>query len=275
MKKVVKSSAFYEGDLNSKGLKHGTGILTWDDGDQYVGKFENDEKLNGIFTWKNGDQYSGEFKNNLMHGKGTYICQDGRKYVGEWSCGYKEGKGVLTYTNGESYEGNFVRDNCQGIGCYKSTDGKIFKGHYSQSIKNGWGVIYWPNGSKTQGCWSKNHLNGPAIDTDEQGRRYEQMYSKDDRKGEPILLKRTEEKMISILKSYERPLWIPDNLSNKCYKCDVPFTLVNRRHHCRNCGFIFCGDCTTKKMRLSHSNLQVLRICDECYLSIPTFELTK
>jgi hypothetical protein len=38
--------------------------------------------------------------------------------------------------------------------------------------------------------------------------------------------------------------WIPDHLINNCQKCNSTFSLTNRKHHCRNCGGIFCGLCS-------------------------------
>lgn len=32
------------------------------------------------------------------------------------------------------------------------------------------------------------------------------------------------------------PPWIPDVMAPKCMTCEAVFTLVRRRHHCRNCG---------------------------------------
>jgi hypothetical protein len=37
--------------------------------------------------------------------------------------------------------------------------------------------------------------------------------------------------------------WRPDDSTENCAKCDGAFTWYNRRHHCRLCGDIFCGDC--------------------------------
>lgn len=34
----------------------------------------------------------------------------------------------------------------------------------------------------------------------------------------------------------EPPLWVPDHLAPRCMACGALFTVVRRRHHCRNCG---------------------------------------
>ena len=32
------------------------------------------------------------------------------------------------------------------------------------------------------------------------------------------------------------PKWIPDSEAKGCMKCNMKFTVVKRRHHCRACG---------------------------------------
>lgn len=32
------------------------------------------------------------------------------------------------------------------------------------------------------------------------------------------------------------PTWVPDELAPQCMSCSASFTVVRRRHHCRNCG---------------------------------------
>ncbi|KAF9645032.1 hypothetical protein BDM02DRAFT_3063869, partial [Thelephora ganbajun] len=41
-------------------------------------------------------------------------------------------------------------------------------------------------------------------------------------------------------------LWKPDYQASHCdvFNCRKPFTLFDRRHHCRKCGGIFCADCS-------------------------------
>lgn len=37
--------------------------------------------------------------------------------------------------------------------------------------------------------------------------------------------------------------WIQDNMVSKCHKCGTFFGFLVRKHHCRNCGNIFCYNC--------------------------------
>lgn len=32
------------------------------------------------------------------------------------------------------------------------------------------------------------------------------------------------------------PFWIPDSDASSCMLCDIKFTVLKRRHHCRACG---------------------------------------
>ena len=35
--------------------------------------------------------------------------------------------------------------------------------------------------------------------------------------------------------------WLRDEAVDKCMKCNVEFTFTERKHHCRDCGKIFCA----------------------------------
>ena len=41
-------------------------------------------------------------------------------------------------------------------------------------------------------------------------------------------------------------IWIPDDKVNVCFACASEFSVVNRRHHCRSCGRLFCSNCCFK-----------------------------
>ena len=42
-----------------------------------------------------------------------------------------------------------------------------------------------------------------------------------------------------------RRKWIADKDAIACTKCNSEFTTLRRRHHCRNCGGLFCNDCSS------------------------------
>jgi len=63
------------------------------------------------------------------------------------------------------------------------------------------------------------------------------------------------------------PRWDHDNSTTKCLSCNISFTMTRRRHHCRNCGHIFCGTCTSKRKALPHWNiLRKVRVCESCFI---------
>lgn len=58
--------------------------------------------------------------------------------------------------------------------------------------------------------------------------------------------------------------WIDEKSVKTCYKCQRDFTLKRRKHHCRNCGNVFCGACSGNTMVLA-SNPKPVRVCDTCH----------
>jgi len=44
------------------------------------------------------------------------------------------------------------------------------------------------------------------------------------------------------------PVWTRDRDALFCSNCRSIFNLFHRRHHCRNCGLVFCGSCSRKYM---------------------------
>lgn len=73
-------------------------------------------------------------------------------------------------------------------------------------------------------------------------------------------------------------IWVSDDKVDKCHKCDISFSFINRRHHCRLCGRIFCGYCcyqfaeipkvleriTDQSWWFYESN----RLCQTCYSDV-------
>lgn len=61
-------------------------------------------------------------------------------------------------------------------------------------------------------------------------------------------------------------VWVPDKDTQVCMHCKKSqFTLINRRHHCRKCGKVVCGPCSSKKVMLTHQSNKPLRVCLTCH----------
>ncbi|XP_033219235.1 zinc finger FYVE domain-containing protein 16 isoform X2 [Belonocnema kinseyi] len=61
------------------------------------------------------------------------------------------------------------------------------------------------------------------------------------------------------------PFWIPDSDAPNCMLCDVKFTVIKRRHHCRACGKVLCSKCCSMKYRLEYQGNIDSRVCLPCH----------
>ncbi|KAM0008803.1 putative chromatin regulator PHD family [Helianthus debilis subsp. tardiflorus] len=67
----------------------------------------------------------------------------------------------------------------------------------------------------------------------------------------------------------EKDHWVPDEAVTKCTGCGSDFSAFNRKHHCRNCGDIFCDKCTHGRIALtSEENAPQVRVCDRCMIEV-------
>jgi hypothetical protein len=83
--------------------------------------------------------------------------------------------------------------------------------------------------------------------------------------------------------------WMEDNMVSKCYGCQIDFTILNKKHHCRSCGNIICEKCSqfikipdfmtdipeekdvwNVSYYFSFMRKDEKRVCQNCYLAIQT-----
>lgn len=65
-------------------------------------------------------------------------------------------------------------------------------------------------------------------------------------------------------KALQGLVWLKDKDATHCKLCEKEFSLSKRKHHCRNCGEIFCNACSDNELPLPSSPKPV-RVCDSCH----------
>lgn len=58
--------------------------------------------------------------------------------------------------------------------------------------------------------------------------------------------------------------WLKDDEATHCKQCEKEFSISRRKHHCRNCGHIFCNTCSSNELALP-SYPRPVRVCDGCH----------
>eukprot|EP00735_Rhodelphis_limneticus_P014967 TRINITY_DN908_c0_g1::TRINITY_DN908_c0_g1_i2::g.16091::m.16091 TRINITY_DN908_c0_g1::TRINITY_DN908_c0_g1_i2::g.16091 ORF type:complete len:664 (-),score=187.68,sp/Q69ZL1/FGD6_MOUSE/31.84/3e-51,sp/Q69ZL1/FGD6_MOUSE/28.76/7e-21,sp/Q69ZL1/FGD6_MOUSE/43.48/4e-10,FYVE/PF01363.16/1.7e-18,FYVE/PF01363.16/4.2e-14,FYVE/PF01363.16/1.1e-20,RhoGEF/PF00621.15/2.3e-35,RhoGEF/PF00621.15/4e+03,PH/PF00169.24/1e-06,PH/PF00169.24/0.0063,FYVE_2/PF02318.11/0.02,FYVE_2/PF02318.11/0.0019,FYVE_2/PF02318.11/0.00011,zf-B_ len=68
-------------------------------------------------------------------------------------------------------------------------------------------------------------------------------------------------------------VWISDREVLECMRCTKAFSVMNRRHHCRNCGDCICDSCSSQRIHIPHLKISTaVRVCDQCYTTIHSDE---
>lgn len=62
--------------------------------------------------------------------------------------------------------------------------------------------------------------------------------------------------------------WVKDSVALACMgpNCNVKFSFSERRHHCRNCGKVFCQACSSRESEIPSLHInKLVRVCDACF----------
>ncbi|KHN72419.1 FYVE, RhoGEF and PH domain-containing protein 6 [Toxocara canis] len=75
--------------------------------------------------------------------------------------------------------------------------------------------------------------------------------------------------LVHVSEKYVAP-WIPDPKATTCMMagCNTKFNILNRRHHCRECGALICGNCVGHAPVKCGTNFVREKVCPECFVKI-------
>lgn len=132
--------ATYSGYVNEDRQPDGKGTMTYSDGSEYTGDWENGIRQGkGTMKYSNGT-YDGEWENDKKNGEGTYVWNDGKTYEGAYVNDVRSGEGIFSgwidLTNGYSgtYYGESQNDQFNGYGSFLFDNGDKFEGTYKENL---------------------------------------------------------------------------------------------------------------------------------------------
>jgi hypothetical protein len=79
----------------------------------------------GVYVWPSGKKFVGRWAEGVKNGHGLYTWPNGKKYDGEYKHGLKHGYGRMSWPNGQSYSGGFEHNQRSGRGVQSSETGDI------------------------------------------------------------------------------------------------------------------------------------------------------
>ncbi len=179
---------------------NGEGTITYKNGDEFSGSWEDNNMIIGIMTYSDNTIYNGNFLNNMKHGMGSMIYTDTNSfYDGPWEnnkrhgdngkitrdnndyfiCRWEDDKPVgditckLTLPNGDVFEGkiidNITFDTISNTiigdsftnGKMIYLNGDIYIGDFKNNKRHGNGKItYSEDDSEYDGCWCDDLKHG-------------------------------------------------------------------------------------------------------------------
>ena len=177
--------------------------LSFGDGVEYRGewnKLKGERHGRGIFIVNKEKIYLGYWKYDKMNGKGKQIYyeididnfqnmdfflenKNYSYYIGDWKDNYQEGKGKESWPDGTYYEGEYKCGKKWGEGMLKLPDGSIFTGQFKDGEVNGKGKIIYSDKREYEGDWINNKFNGKGVFIWPDGRKYTGEYSNNLKEG--------------------------------------------------------------------------------------------
>lgn len=163
---IDDNSVFYQGSWHLKKLcKYGLGYAYMTDASKgkrykYYGYFKDDLYHGiGLSLYEDGHAYFGEFRNGVKCGYGKE-SKNNVTYRGFLKNNKYHGYGEYTYLNKISYCGGFSKGLRDGYGLLLMTDGALYCGNFKNNKMEGVGFFQWPAGQNYYGSWVEDKMNG-------------------------------------------------------------------------------------------------------------------
>ena len=124
----------YRGDVR-KGLAHGQGTFTYNDGKEYTGGWNAGSTSGpGVLTRLDGSSSKGIWKKGKLHGQATVITANGARLVGEWREGREHGEITTDLENGDRHTGEWKEGKPTGIFKYYFANQDLCVGPATKAI---------------------------------------------------------------------------------------------------------------------------------------------
>ena len=128
-------------------MKDGFGEEEYYDGSRYIGQFKENKKNgegNLILVGGDGESlrgYSGEFRNDKIWGKGKFIWNDNKEYIGDWVNDEITGYGIIR--EGKLKHLGFFEHNLkEGIGAtFYDEQNFVLSGKWENNLIEGYGIL--------------------------------------------------------------------------------------------------------------------------------------
>ncbi len=185
---IDEDGLHYEGYVDADGLPHGTGKITFSDGESFEGNFNHKSPVFGTYTFadglryegpvdggytaqgvgkvffNSGDIYEGDCHQGTMHGMGKYRYFDEEKnefiatYEGPMVEGKKVGQAKMTWENGITLEGIWEDDDCIRGTLRNPIEGFVYEGEVEYFQPHGKGVKTYENGEVEDGVFDNGEF---------------------------------------------------------------------------------------------------------------------
>ena len=100
---IQPGGSTYTGEIRND-MKHGYGVLVWEDGSKHEGAWQCDMANGyGRLDSADGNVYEGMWFNDQAHGEGKLIRADGGVYEGYWVHDKQHGEGTETWPDGTQF----------------------------------------------------------------------------------------------------------------------------------------------------------------------------